>query len=65
MLVVVVKFAVFVFMLAVTTFTFEVLGELSWLEDTSTTTAMGEISMYQMTYWMMTTVSTVGCVHGC
>eukprot|EP00240_Pyramimonas_obovata_P003509 CAMPEP_0118957854 /NCGR_PEP_ID=MMETSP1169-20130426/62322_1 /TAXON_ID=36882 /ORGANISM="Pyramimonas obovata, Strain CCMP722" /LENGTH=907 /DNA_ID=CAMNT_0006905957 /DNA_START=1083 /DNA_END=3806 /DNA_ORIENTATION=+ len=42
------------------TLTLEVLGELSWLEDRFTTTAMGDISMYQMLYQTMTTVSTVG-----
>jgi ABC-type cobalamin transport system permease subunit len=38
----------------------QVLGELSFLKDKFTLTDMGPVSMYQMMYWMMTTVSTVG-----
>jgi len=55
-----VKFAMFLFTLAAVTFMLEVLGDFSWLEDSFTETAMGDISMYQMCYWMMTTISTVG-----
>jgi hypothetical protein len=57
-----VKFAMFLFTLAAVAYMLEVLGDFSWLEDSFTTTDMGDISMYQMIYWMMTTISTVGYI---
>ena len=41
-------------------FTAEVLGPLPRFEDRFITTAMGEISFFQMFYWVITTISTVG-----
>ena len=43
-----------------TIFVLEVLGELPGLQDKTITTGMGEISMFQMLYWIITTISTVG-----
>lgn len=45
-----------------TVFVLEVLGEppLTWLQDRPVTTAMGDLSMVQMFYWIVTTISTVG-----
>lgn len=43
-----------------TVFTLEVLGELEAFQDLSVTTDMGDLSFVQMSYWIMTTISTVG-----
>mmetsp|Transcript_1656 Transcript_1656/g.2859 ORF Transcript_1656/g.2859 Transcript_1656/m.2859 type:complete len:1195 (-) Transcript_1656:59-3643(-) len=59
-LVILVKAVAFLFTIAAVMFTLEVLGEFSFLKDKFTLTNMGPVSMYQMMYWMMTTVSTVG-----
>ncbi|KAK3264364.1 hypothetical protein CYMTET_26887 [Cymbomonas tetramitiformis] len=55
-----IEFVAFVSCLSSTILVFEVLGDFSWLQDEFHLTTMGPISGYQMFYWMVTTVSTVG-----
>eukprot|EP00854_Cymbomonas_tetramitiformis_P007627 gene7627-9082_t len=55
-----IEFMAFVSCLSSTILLLEVLGDFSWLEDKFIRTEMGDISGYQMFYWMVTTVSTVG-----
>merc|ERR1719440_308504 len=51
---------VLVLVLVGTTFSLEVIGDPESLLDSFVTTPMGEISVMQMTYWIFTTISTVG-----
>uniref|UniRef100_A0A7S4PV28 Ion transport domain-containing protein n=1 Tax=Alexandrium monilatum TaxID=311494 RepID=A0A7S4PV28_9DINO len=43
-----------------TVYTLEILGEIPGCEDQFITTNMGDLSFIQITYWMFTTISTVG-----
>jgi hypothetical protein len=43
-----------------TTFALELLGDPQSLEDRFITTGMGDLSVIQLTYWVFTTISTVG-----
>ncbi|CAE8730830.1 unnamed protein product [Polarella glacialis] len=43
-----------------TTMNLEIIGDPEFLEDTFTETNMGSLSVIQMTYWIFTTISTVG-----
>lgn len=52
--------AALVICMGCTVYILEILGEIPGWEDKFITTNMGELSFIQMTYWMFTTISTVG-----